>query len=56
MTNTWIAAAALVSAMSVAWVILFDQGVPATAVVSMTGAGLAGLGIAARWGRHHHRV
>ena len=51
MPNVWIAVAALVSAMSAAWLILFAQGVPATIVVPVTLAGLAALGVAARWGR-----
>jgi hypothetical protein len=51
MPNVWIAVAALVSAMSVAWVILFAQGVPATTVVPVTMIGLASLGMVARWGR-----
>jgi hypothetical protein len=51
MPNAWIAVAALVSAMSAAWVILFAQGVPATTVVPVTVAGLASFGVVARWGR-----
>ena len=51
MPNAWIAVAALVSAMSAAWVILFAQGVPATIVVPVTMAGLASFGVVARWGR-----
>ena len=51
MPNAWIAVAALVSAMSAAWVILFAQGVPATIVVPVTLAGLTSLGVVARWGR-----
>ena len=53
MPNTWIAVAALVSAMSAAWVILFEQGVPATAVASVTVAGLVAFGVVTRWGRRH---
>jgi hypothetical protein len=51
MPNVWIAVAALVSAMSAAWVILSAQGVPATIVVPVTMAGLAALGVVARRGR-----
>jgi hypothetical protein len=53
MPNTLIAVAALVSATSAAWVILFAQGVPTTAVASVTVAGLAALGVVTRWGRRH---
>jgi hypothetical protein len=51
MPNAWIAVAALVSAVSTAWVILFAQGVPATIVVPVTMAGLTSFGVVARWGR-----
>jgi hypothetical protein len=51
MSNAWIAIAALVSATSAVWVVLFAQGVPAATVVPVTVAGLAAFGVVARWGR-----
>lgn len=51
MPNAWIAVAALVSAVSAAWVVLFAEGVPAAALVSVTAVGLAAFGVVARRGR-----